>query len=49
MKISDIIGRDELDVKQSREIAERFRVEVSKKLDEAIDDLASELNLKVKE
>jgi hypothetical protein len=49
VKISDIILMDELDVKKSKEIAERFSVEVSKKLDDAIDDLASELNLKVKE
>jgi hypothetical protein len=49
VKISDIIRTDEVDVKKSKEIAERFSVEVSKKLDDAIDDLASELNLKVKE
>lgn len=49
VKISDIIARDELDTKKSRGMAERFSVEVSKKIDDAIDDLASELNLKVKE
>lgn len=49
VKISDIIRADALDVKKSKEIAERFSVEVSKKLDDAIDDLASELDLKVKE
>jgi hypothetical protein len=48
VNISDIIRTDELDVKKSRELAQRFSVEVSKKLDDAIDDLASELNLKVK-
>lgn len=47
VKMSDIIRTDELDSEKSREIAERFSVEVSKKLDDAIDDLASELNLKV--
>jgi hypothetical protein len=35
-------------VEKSREIAERFSVEVSKRLDDAMDDLASELNLKLK-
>jgi len=49
VKISDIIAGDELDTKKSRGMAERFSVEVSKKIDDAIDDLASELNLKVKE
>lgn len=48
VKISDIIGQDGLDVKKSREMADRFSVEVSKKLDDALDDLASELNLKVR-
>lgn len=48
VKISDIIGQDGLDVKTSREMADRFSVEVSKKLDDALDDLASELNLKVR-
>ena len=47
VKISDIIRTEELDIKKSREMAERFSVEVSKKLDDAIDDLASELKLKV--
>lgn len=47
VKISDIIRTEELDIKKSREMAERFSAEVSKKLDDAIDDLASELNLKV--
>jgi hypothetical protein len=48
VRISDVIRADKLDVEKSGEIAERFSVEVSKKLDDAIDDLASELNLKVK-
>ena len=47
VKISDITRTEELDIKKSREMAERFSVEVSKKLDDAIDDLASELKLKV--
>jgi hypothetical protein len=47
-EISDLIRADELDIKKSSEIAERFSIEVSKKLDDALDDLASELNLKVK-
>lgn len=47
VKISDIIRTEELDIKKSREMAERFSAEVSKKLDDAIDDLASELKLKV--
>jgi hypothetical protein len=48
VKISDIIRTDMVDIQASREMAERFSVEVSKRLDDAIDDLASELNLKVK-
>jgi RNAse (barnase) inhibitor barstar len=48
VKISDIIHANELDAKKSKEMAKRFSVEVSKKLDDSIDDLASELNLKVK-
>jgi hypothetical protein len=48
MQISEIIRAETLDAAKSGEIAERFTVEVSKKLDDAIDDLASELNLKVK-
>jgi hypothetical protein len=47
-QISDIIRAKMIDVKKSEDIAERFSVEVSRKLDDAIDDLASELNLKVK-
>ena len=48
VKLSDLIRAEELTSKKSSEIAERFSVEVSKKLDDAIDDLASELHLKVK-
>ena len=48
VKITDVIRDDELDVEKSSAIAERFSVEVSKKLDDAIDNLASELKLKVK-
>jgi hypothetical protein len=46
--ISQMIRADELDTKTSAEMAYRFSVEVSRKLDDAINDLASELNLKVK-
>jgi hypothetical protein len=48
VKISNLISTDNIDFNKSSEIAERFSIEVSKKLDDAIDDLASELNLKVK-
>ena len=48
VRITDVIRADKLDIEKSRAIAERFSVEVSKKLDDAIDALASELNLKVK-
>lgn len=48
VSISEVIRTDKPDVEKSREIAERFSVEVSKKLDDAMDDLASELDLKVK-
>ena len=48
VKISNIIHADNLDIKKSEEIAERFTSEVSTRLDEALDDLASEVNLKVK-
>jgi len=48
VEINQIIRTDKPEVEKSLEIAERFSVEVSKKLDDAMDDLASELNLKVK-
>jgi hypothetical protein len=48
MKISDIIATDGLDIEKSKEISERFSLEVSEKLDDAIDKLAAELSLKVK-
>jgi F0F1-type ATP synthase membrane subunit b/b' len=48
VQISDLISSKELDVKKSKEIADTFSKEVSKRLDHEIDDLASELNLKVK-
>jgi hypothetical protein len=46
--ISQMIRTDEIDIKASAEMAYRFSAEVSRKLDDAINDLASELNLKVK-
>jgi hypothetical protein len=48
VRISEVVRTGKPDVEKSREIAERFSVEVSKKLDDAMDDLASELNLKLK-
>lgn len=48
LEISRIIGKEQPDVKFCQEMSERFSVEVSRKLDDALDDLASELNLKVK-
>jgi len=48
LKISGIIRSDKLDVRRSEEMAERFSDEVSKKLDDAMDELASELALKIK-
>jgi hypothetical protein len=43
-----MVRTDELDIEASAEMSDRFSMEVSKKLDDAINDLASELNLKVK-
>jgi hypothetical protein len=48
MKVSQMIRTDELDIEASAEMSDRFSMEVSKKLDDAKNDLASELNLKVK-
>lgn len=48
VRITALIRRKRLESKESGEIAERFSNEVSKKLDDALDDLASELHLKVK-
>ena len=48
-EISDLIKMEELDVERAIEIAQRFSEEVSKRLDDAIDDLASELNLKIRD
>ena len=48
VKISALIGNEEPDEMESKKMADRFSTEVSKKLDDAIDELASELNLKVK-
>jgi RNAse (barnase) inhibitor barstar len=48
IKITQLIGRNEIDPQESGEIAERFSKEVSRRLDDAIDDLAFELHLKVK-
>lgn len=48
MQISSITRMEQPDVEKSLELGKRFTDEVSKKLDDAIDDLASELNLKVK-
>jgi hypothetical protein len=50
-KISDIIKREELDAKsvqESSDLGPRFSLEVSQRIDDAIDRLASELGLKVK-
>lgn len=48
IRITSLISRKEIDAKESGKIAQRFSKEVSQKLDDAIDDLASELHLKVK-
>jgi RNAse (barnase) inhibitor barstar len=47
VKITALIRRKRIESGESSEIADRFSKEVSKKLDDAIDDLASELKLKV--
>jgi hypothetical protein len=49
--ISDIIKKDELDAKsveESSELGRRFSLEVTQRIDDVIDSLASELDLKVK-
>ena len=47
-KITDLISKDIVDVQGCHEIANRFSKEVSTKLDEALNDLASELHLKIR-
>jgi hypothetical protein len=47
VKITNVIRDGGMDIEESSTLAQRFSVEVSKELDDAIDDLASELNLKV--
>lgn len=47
-KVSQMIREVEPDSKESGDMADRFSKEVSRKLDDAINDLASELKLKVK-
>jgi RNAse (barnase) inhibitor barstar len=46
IKITSLMNKDSIDARESGLIAERFSVEVTQKLDDAIDDLASELHLK---
>lgn len=49
LKISNLISEDTPDVPEDfRKMADRFSEEVSKRLDEALNDLASELHLKVR-
>jgi RNAse (barnase) inhibitor barstar len=47
LKISNLVSADKPHVQGCHEMANRFSEEVSKKLDEALNDLASELHLKV--
>jgi hypothetical protein len=48
LRMSDITRADKLDGQKSRAMADRFSVEVSRTLDDALDELASELHLKVR-
>ena len=48
IKVNAIIRAKEPDVIKSETLSKRFHYEVSKRLDEVLDGLASELNLKVK-
>ena len=49
LKMSTLISEDNPDAMEDcRKMADRFSVEVSTKLDEALNDLASELHLKVR-
>jgi hypothetical protein len=48
IKITSLMSRESIDAKESGVIAERFSREVTQKLDDAIDDLASELRLKAR-
>jgi F0F1-type ATP synthase membrane subunit b/b' len=47
IRVSGVIRETELNVDECREIATLFSHEVSQRIDDAMDDLASEVNLKV--
>lgn len=47
-KVSALIVDDKYDIQGCRQMAERFSVEVSDKLDDALNELATELQLKIK-
>lgn len=47
-QISELIQGDEIDPDLARQISKRFSDEVSARLDDALDELAAELKLKVK-
>jgi hypothetical protein len=47
-KVSSLIADDKFDIQACRQMADRFSTEVSNKLDDALNELASELQLKVR-
>ncbi len=47
LKISELISKNNPDAQECRRLADRFSNEVSTRLDDALNDLASELSLKV--
>ena len=48
VKITNVICGGGVDVEESSALAKRFSIEVSRRIDDAIDELAAELHLKVK-